>query len=135
MSPEDWDTRWTEGRIGFHKTEINPYLKKYEAEMTRKRQKVKVLVPLCGKSVDMKWLADQGHTVVGVECSSQAVEAFFQESNLTPTISDVPNLNSGKLFQNVSHPPFCYLRDVEGDFDAVWDRGSFVAINSTDRTR
>ncbi|XP_078677380.1 uncharacterized protein LOC144913996 [Branchiostoma floridae x Branchiostoma belcheri] len=142
MSPEDWDARWTEGRIGFHKAEVNTCLQKYVDDMTRRRQKVKVLVPLCGKSVDIKWLADLGHTVVGVECSLQAVEAFFQESGLTPTISDVPNIKGGKLFQSQDGKVSLYVcdfydfsRDVEGDFDAVWDKGSFVAINSTDRKR
>lgn len=27
----------------------------------------RVLVPLCGKTVDLKWIYNQGHTVVGVE--------------------------------------------------------------------
>ncbi|CAH1254892.1 TPMT [Branchiostoma lanceolatum] len=142
MSPEDWNTRWTEGRIGFHRTEVNPYLKKFEDKMTRGRSKVKVFVPLCGKSVDMKWLADQDHTVVGVDCSVQAAEAFFKESSLIPTISDVTNLKRGKLFKSQDGRISLYVcdlydfsSDVEGEFDAVWDRGALVAINSTDRKR
>ena len=41
-----------------------------------------VLVPLCGKSLDMIWLAQQGHRVIGVELSDVAVESFFSENGL-----------------------------------------------------
>ena len=34
-----------------------------------------VLVPLCGKSLDLVWLAEQGHAVIGVELA----EAFVKE--------------------------------------------------------
>ena len=44
-----------------------------------------VLVPLCGKTLDMHWLAEQGHGVVGLELVEQAVEAFFDEAGLPPT--------------------------------------------------
>src|SRR5690606_33992207 len=39
---------------------------------------------LCGKSLDMSWLASQGYRVLGVEISSLAVEQFFDEHELTP---------------------------------------------------
>ena len=44
----------------------------------------RVLVPLCGKSLDMHWLAAQGHRVLGVELSSLAVAQFFAEAGLIP---------------------------------------------------
>lgn len=44
----------------------------------------RVFVPLCGKSLDMIWLAQQGHEVIGVELSPVAVEDFFRENGLNP---------------------------------------------------
>ncbi len=43
-----------------------------------------MLVPLCGKSLDMIWLAAQGNPVLGVELSQLAVEQFFDENELKP---------------------------------------------------
>lgn len=42
----------------------------------------RVFVPLCGKSSDMIWLAEQGFDVIGVELSPLAVQAFFLENNI-----------------------------------------------------
>ncbi len=42
----------------------------------------RVLVPLCGKSVDLLWLVGQGCDVTGVELSEIAVRAFFAEAGI-----------------------------------------------------
>ncbi len=42
----------------------------------------RVFVPLCGKSLDMLWLSGQGHSVVGVELSAVALEAFCMENGI-----------------------------------------------------
>ena len=44
-----------------------------------------VFVPLCGKSLDMVWLAQQGHRVIGAELSQRAIDDFFAERGLAPT--------------------------------------------------
>jgi len=36
-------------------------------------------VPLCGKSLNLLRLAEQGHEIIGVELRSIAVQAFFRE--------------------------------------------------------
>ena len=45
-------------------------------------------MPLCGKSLDMVWLAAQGHEVLGVELAPLAVEQFFAENELRPVIHE-----------------------------------------------
>ena len=45
-----------------------------------------VFVPLSGKSLDMVWLAEQGHRVLGVELSELAVRQFFDERGLVPAV-------------------------------------------------
>jgi thiopurine S-methyltransferase len=43
---------------------------------------------LCGKSLDMLWLAEQGHRVLGVELSELAITQFFSEHQLTPAVHE-----------------------------------------------
>lgn len=42
-----------------------------------------VFVPLCGRSPDLEWIQQQGHTVIGVELSESAVVRFFDERGLS----------------------------------------------------
>lgn len=85
MNPEQayWEARWREGRIGFHEGRVNEPLQKFWPELGLRGDEA-VLVPLCGKAQDLRWLAERGHRVVGVEFSAEAVAAFFREQNLAP---------------------------------------------------
>ena len=85
MEPDFWQDKWKEGQTGFHLQRVTPLLQKYWPS-TNLPQGSKVLVPLCGKSLDMLWLAEQGHQVLGVELVQQAVEQFFAENNLQHTL-------------------------------------------------
>ena len=78
---ESWLERWREGRIGWHEEGGNASLKRHWSAGGRR-----VLVPMCGKSVDMLWLEDRGNEVVGVELSDIAARAFFEENALRYTI-------------------------------------------------
>lgn len=49
----------------------------------------KILVPLCGKRLDMLWLAEQGFEVIGVELNQNAVQTFFKENRLPATKTQV----------------------------------------------
>ncbi|WP_439888206.1 thiopurine S-methyltransferase [Pseudomonas sp. MBLB4123] len=86
MDEAFWQARWAQGQIGFHQGEVNPYLQRYWPELALNGAG-RVLVPLCGKSLDMAWLAARGHRVLGVELARQAVEGFFAERGLAPQIS------------------------------------------------
>ncbi|CAM9607408.1 unnamed protein product [Chrysoparadoxa australica] len=50
----------------------------------------RVFVPLCGKTPDLAWLADQKHQVVGVEGIEKAVYELQKESWLSLQKSHVP---------------------------------------------
>jgi len=86
MHAEFWLTRWQAGQIGFHQTRVTPWLPKVWPTLDVPVGS-RVLVPLCGKSLDMLWLAQQGYQVLGVELSPLAVEQFFAENGLQPEIS------------------------------------------------
>lgn len=86
MHAEFWQARWANNEIGFHSPQVNPYLQRYWPALGL-AQGAQVLVPLCGKSVDLAWLAGQGFAVVGVELAQCAVEDFFREHGLEPQIT------------------------------------------------
>lgn len=83
MQPEFWHQRWQENRIGFHNDKPFPLLLKHWPSLGVAPGS-RVFVPLAGKSLDMVWLASQGHRVLGVELSPLAVEQFFEEHELKP---------------------------------------------------
>ena len=129
MQHDFWLDRWQEGLIGFHQERINDYLTRHFSR-TNAQMGGTVLVTLCGKSLDMLWLHEQGFRVVGVELSPLAVEAFFGENKLQPTIT-----SSGK-FQRYHADDITLLcgdffdltaADI-GDIAAVYDRASLIAL-------
>jgi len=87
MDPDFWHRRWREGRIGFHQDRPMPLLLEHWPALAL-APRSQVFVPLCGKSLDMAWLAAQGHRVLGVELSPLAVAQFFDEHGLTPQVHD-----------------------------------------------
>lgn len=74
----EWLSRWREGRIGFHRDAPHPALC-HHWPLLGVPAGAKVLVPLCGKSHDMRWLGRHGHPVLGIELAAQAVEQFLAE--------------------------------------------------------
>ena len=83
MQPEFWQDRWERNQIGFHLEQVNPYLQRLWPTLGLE-QGARVLVPLCGKSLDMSWLAANGFEVLGVELTQTAVEQFFSEQQVEP---------------------------------------------------
>lgn len=81
MEAQFWHEMWDSGVVGFHQADINEYLKNHWSKLNLNGQEA-VLVPLCGKSLDMLWLAQQGHEILGVELSAKALDEFLQENNL-----------------------------------------------------
>lgn len=72
----NWLQRWKDNNIGWHHVEFNQHLLNYWHALYLPQGSL-VLAPLCGKSKDMVWLAEQGYRIRGVELSQLAVKAFF----------------------------------------------------------
>ncbi|XP_014796423.1 PREDICTED: thiopurine S-methyltransferase-like [Calidris pugnax] len=102
MSEEEWLKKWEMGNIGFHKEHGHPLLQKYLDVLLNGRSGLRIFFPLCGKAVEMKWLADMGHSVVGVEISEQALKEFFGEHGLSYSEEPVPEISGAKLLQSTS---------------------------------
>ena len=139
MESKFWQQRWQEGRIGFHKSDVNPELIKYFSNIALPVGS-QVLVPLCGKSIDMVWLACAGYDVVGIELVESAVQAFFAEQNITPTITELTSTAdkstlkryegqlAGQTITLWAADIFALSTIDIGDIDAVYDRAALIAL-------
>jgi len=78
VQPDFWHERWRSGQIGFHQPGPHPCLERWWPSLAV-APAARVYVPLCGKSLDMVWLAVRGYRVVGSELSPLAVQEFFGE--------------------------------------------------------
>ena len=139
LSPKDrngWVTRWREGRIQFHVDKVNPILASYVDRLLPEGFG-RVLVPLCGKSLDLGWLVEHGHEVVGVELVEKAVEDLFNGIGGSPTISTQDVFQSWRSdgLEVLVGDLFELDANVSGKFDAIWDRAAFVALRPSDRVR
>lgn len=129
MQAEFWHDMWASGVVGFHQQEINRFLRDFWPQLNV-NPKGQVLVPLCGKSLDMLWLRKLGHEVLGVELSQKALDEFLAENALDA--------------EPVQHANYCgyeleQMTLLCGDFfklsasdcqnvQAVYDRASIVAL-------
>ncbi len=141
MDAEYWLQRWREGRTDWHRDEVMPLLEKYWPA-SGAAAGARVLVPLCGKSIDMLWLSRQGHDVLGVELSPVAVESFLRENHLHARSVAAPE---GIHFE-VSNPPGGAIEIINGNiFDvapeiiarcnAFYDQAAMIALPAKVRER
>jgi len=126
---EFWLDRWQKQEIGFHQPTVNPWLRKCWPDLGLP-EGAGVFVPLCGKSLDLCWLAEQGHQVFGVELAETAVRAFYEEAAHSCPVDRLRHL---LRFQGGRVTIYCgdvmdltvlHLPGVQ----AVYDRGALVAL-------
>jgi len=130
-----WRERWEQGQLGFHRPDTNPMLERFWPRLGLTAGRV--LVPLCGKSHDLDWLARQGHEVVGVEFVQTAVDAYFAERGIDPVreTSDGFSIARSPTVSLVVADYFAVHSGVTGLCAAAYDRGAWVAIAPGDRRR
>lgn len=140
-----WSNRWDNDNIGWHIDEVHPALVKYfpsvvENLISDEKKKIRVLVPLCGKSKDLLYLANHPSVseVVGVEGVQKAVDDFIDESpqlNFLPVGKEEDGIQKfvAHVGNNISiwKGNFFDLADEKNisNFDFVWDRASIIAIS------
>lgn len=136
MEPDFWHQRWENNLIGFHLDEVNPHLKAHWSTLDLKPD-ARVLVPLCGKSQDLVWLAEQGYQVIGVEISPIAVKDFFAENHLRATRIDNARCDiwQGEAITLLCGDLFELTPGDIGPVDAVYDRASLIALPPAMRRR
>ena len=134
MDSTFWLDKWQANEIGFHQTDIHPLLTAHWPRLDIPPGS-RVLVPLCGKSRDMQWLARLGLRVIGFELSDVATADFFGEQALEPLVTPVGEF---RRYSAKNITIFC------GDFfaarpnlclpcDAVYDRAALIALMPAQR--
>src|SRR5690606_30771572 len=136
MEPDFWRARWRDEQTGFHMQRVTPLLQKYWPSLERPRGS-RILVPLCGKSLDMIWLAGQGHEVLGIELAQQPIEQFFAENKLQPTVH---TSSEGTHYRCENIELICGdIFDIGADTLATcqgaYDRAALVALPAAMRQR
>lgn len=124
-----WLQLWRNQDIAFHQLAVNQLLERFWADNASVATGT-VFVPLCGKSLDMLWLAEQGYDVVGVELSPVAVKAFFEECGLEVSRE---RLQQFTLWTSSNIRIFCgdyfALQAADlGHIDRVYDRAALTAL-------
>ena len=131
-----WESRWQEGRIGFHLPEVNSNLLRYSDKLLTQDPE-SVFVPLCGKTLDLPWLAGRTKKVVGIELVQKAVQDFFKENKLTHSIQQSGKLNlfSSDTIVLFQGDFFDLNKEQTASFDAIYDRASIVSLDQPERER
>jgi len=136
MEFEDWDERWREGHIPFHQADVTDLLHQCAGRVWGDGILDRVLVPLCGKSLDMVYLAGRAAAVVGVEFVEQAVREFFTEQGLEPQVGAWPPVRyDADRYTLFAADMFQVTEKDTGPIDAVFDRAALVALDAETRVR
>ncbi|CAH8442641.1 unnamed protein product [Dicrocoelium dendriticum] len=143
FTADAWRMRWAKNDIAWHNQHPHRQLVQYwDKFYTGNPSEKLIFVPLCGKSIDLRWLyCEKGFSVVGCDLSETALLAFVTEH------PDLAMQRTEVLFKNgerisMFHTPDkrlrLYLCDLfimdqsqEGPFKYIWDRGSLVAVDQS----
>ena len=132
MINDDWINRWNENRIGFHSLEYNKYLVKYFNDFSD--SKSDVLVPLCGKSLDLLYLSKKVNKVIGAELSQKAIDSFIDENNLKYEKDSNGDFDIYKINNIDSFVGDFFNLDIKSNNRLdIFDRASLVALNKEQR--
>eukprot|EP00586_Coscinodiscus_wailesii_P000711 CAMPEP_0172484910 /NCGR_PEP_ID=MMETSP1066-20121228/12585_1 /TAXON_ID=671091 /ORGANISM="Coscinodiscus wailesii, Strain CCMP2513" /LENGTH=247 /DNA_ID=CAMNT_0013249739 /DNA_START=99 /DNA_END=839 /DNA_ORIENTATION=- len=140
-----WHDRWEKNALGWHKACVHPALQEYLPRVLNsvlgKNKKHRVLVPLCGKTVDMAYLAkhEDVDQVVGIDGIQKAINEFSAENpelGIQTHSGDVQTLGKNECSTYKGSKITLIRADffdvdsniADGRFDLIWDRGSLVAI-------
>lgn len=139
-----WHERWGKGETGFHLSKVNPLLIRWWPALNPQPDEV-AWVPLCGKSLDMIWLRQQGHPVTAVELSKQALDTFIAEQQLDlqwrtlqashTQVEETLEVAEGEGFQLFCGDYFAVSKAQLVHIRLVYDRAALVALPAPMRQR
>lgn len=133
MEADFWLDKWHQGKIGFHQAKVNSRLLRFWPTLNVSKSG-SVLVPLCGKTLDMLWLHESGYNVVGIELSDVALRDFFEENDLSYSEK---KQGGYKVLQGTGKATGIHLMQADlfdlkasdiGLISSVYDRASLVAM-------
>jgi thiopurine S-methyltransferase len=128
VEAEFWLERWRNAQTGFHQATPDKRLQAYWPALHLPANS-RVFVPLCGKSLDLLWLKDQGHTIAGVELSPIALESFCMENGIAARRRilidfDIYETEGLALLRGDF---FRLTKSLLGNVSAVYDRAALIS--------
>jgi thiopurine S-methyltransferase len=128
VQPDFWLNRWRAAQIGFHQAAVDRHLKAYWPLLNLPLDSP-VFVPLCGKSLDLMWLRERGHSVTGVELAPVALESFVMEHGIPARRRvladfDAYEAEGVKLYRGDF---FKLTRSLLGNTSAIYDRAALIS--------
>jgi len=126
----NWLEFWENNEINWHSDVVTQELEEYLG-LLKLEPGDKLFFPLCGKSLDMTYILNQGFSVIGVELSEIGVKQFFHENGLDFTISQVGkfDLYSAKNIEIYCGDFFSLTSKHLYGVKAVFDRKSLIALD------
>jgi len=136
MNHDFWKNRWVANEIGFHLPEAHEWLVNYISKLNLSKGS-RIFLPLCGKTLDIHWLLQQGYRVAGCELVEMAIQQLFDELKVKPTVTAI-----GAIKRYSAANIDVYVGDVFeltagmlGHVDAIYDRAALVALPKDIRAR
>lgn len=140
MDQTFWQGRWDAGETKFHLPEVNPHLAQlFDRWLRDTPAPASVLVPMCGKTLDLAWLAGRGCRVRGVEFVELAVTQLFAHHGWTDSIElrDGIRVHAAReaAVEVFVGDFFALTSRVLGTCDAIYDRAALIAVAPPTRTQ
>ncbi|GFN77676.1 thiopurine s-methyltransferase [Plakobranchus ocellatus] len=131
-----WQFRYDRGHTEWQLPYAYPTLVKHYDKLNPDGAACKVFYPMCGLSLDMAWLIEQGMTVVGVELVPHVLRMLVSDGCYNWSEAPVPSLGPEATVVTRSDNRmriYCgdmqeYTPEIEGRFDFIWDRGSIQYV-------
>lgn len=131
MEPAFWLRCWQQDQLGWQLDAVHPLLNQAPADWLDQRA---VFVPLCGKSLDLLFLA-QHAAVTGVELSELACADFFRDNDLVAEKKQDPDFVRYQA-ANISlyQGDFFALTPAQvRDCTRIYDRAALIALPASMR--
>ena len=107
------------------------------------KDQVKCLVPLCGCSLDMVYLYNQGFTVMGIDFVELSIKKLMEATNNKFKMSKKTINDDYSVYESEDHCLKVFIGDffkltpeiLGGKVDCIWDQRSLVEINKSFRNK
>ncbi|MCC6952745.1 MAG: hypothetical protein IT290_01365 [Deltaproteobacteria bacterium] len=138
---DDWKRHWVEGDTPWSSSgddsALPPFYQRLRTHIPSSHS-ARALVPLCGASTAVRYLYDQGHSVVGIDVIPQAIETLiarsFPELALTERHDGSFRILSGPRLE-LWIGDFFQMPDSAEKSDFIYDCASYVALSRSQLER